>query len=86
MPSLTPLDVLHKGISTVDFGQMTLDEDNDGDDGKDRFSNFKIQTKFPPPPYLPGEVERRAALLCTDTEFLKKQSDLEYKKSLFYYL
>ena len=71
MPSLTPLDVLHKGISTVDFGQMTLDEDNDDkNNAEDKFKNFKIQTKFPPPPYLPGEVERRAALLCTDTEQL----------------
>ena len=75
-PSLTPLHVLHKGISTVDFGQMSL-VDEETDENQEKI--LKIPTKFPPPPYLPGEVERRAVMMCTDSETERQNARTLYE-------
>ena len=72
--------MLVKGISDLDFGQMALN-----DEGDDEVPIVKIPTKFPPPPYLPGEVERRKALMNTDSEAERQNEKLEYEKTLFYY-
>ena len=40
-------------LKGIDFSAVSIDEDD-----KSRFGS-RILTKFPPPPYLPGEIERR---------------------------
>ena len=42
-------------------------------------------TKFAPPPYLPGEVERRAAMAYEDSEVERNNQQLTYDRSLFHY-
>ena len=42
-------------LSGLDFGHLTIEDD-------EKTRHTKIPTKFPPPPYLPGEVERREEL------------------------
>ena len=58
--ALTAKNVLTHGISDLDFGTMSLDDDDS--------TVKKVLTKFPPPPYLPGEVERRKALLIDKSD------------------
>jgi len=83
-PTPTPIEVLTKGLSTVDFGQMSIA----GEDLADKEGNtiVKIPTKFPPPPYLPGEVERRATLRNNDSELDRQNAQDALEKSLFHYL
>ena len=83
-PSPTPFEVLTKGLSTVDFGQMSIV----GEDFADKNGNtiVKIPTKFPPPPYLPGELERRAILMNNDSDMERQHAQDALEKSLFHYL
>ena len=48
----------------------------------------KVPTKYPPPPYLPGEVRRRAeaAAIDEDSEEEAINAKLAYDKNLFHYL
>ena len=44
-------------LQGIDFSAVSIDEDE-----KSRYNRSKMLTKFPPPPYLPGEIERREEL------------------------
>ena len=69
---------LSKGVSDLDFGQMSLNDINDP-------PVVKIPCKFPPPPYLPGELERRKRLMNEDSEMERERKKLEYEQTLFHY-
>jgi hypothetical protein len=42
-------------------------------------------TKFPPPPYLPGEVERREELKQQDSDNERQKEHEKMQKSLYHY-
>ena len=49
---------------------------------------YKVRTKYPPPPYLPGEVERRAAMALADdcdSELARLDAKNKYDNELFHY-
>ena len=56
---------------------------DDKDNKKGRVT--KIPTRFPPPPYLPGEAERRAVIMNEDSELARENKQLEYDQALFHY-
>lgn len=58
-------EVLVRELTDLNIGMMSLD---DGEDENKPTPVKRIPTKFPPPPYLPGELERRAALLIEDSD------------------
>ena len=59
----TAADVL-QNVKEIDFGNLALDEE---------LCEKRPITKFPPPPYLPGELDRRAALISVDKEAADRQ-------------
>ena len=79
-------NMLKHGSSDLDLRQMALDQRMEKEELLlSPNAKKRVPTKFPPPPYLPGETERRIALLNEDSEVERINKQLEYDKTLFHY-
>ena len=73
-------NVLHNGIfNDYSQGQINVDDSPLSKPKK------RIITHYPPPPYLPGELERRAIIMNEDSEVERINARLNYEKELFHY-
>lgn len=74
--------VLHNGIFS---NEQSMGQIMNNDESPSNKPKRRIIAHFPPPPYLPGELDRRAAMINEDSEVERINARLEYENTLFHY-